>query len=70
MVVDVLITSCQVSENPNNGPLTAHSKTRTQQVTNANGRPVNREMSVANWVKRWVTLPLMPRTPAALRGAG
>ena len=32
IVVPVLMTSCQVSEKPKNGPVTAHTTTITQQI--------------------------------------
>ncbi len=35
MVVPVLMTSCQVSEYPNIGPLTAHTTTIAQAITKA-----------------------------------
>ena len=51
IVVEVLMTSCQVSENPNSGPETAQRITRPQQATNTSGRPVQRAVAVANRVK-------------------
>ena len=47
IVVPVLITSCQVSENWNNGPLTAQTSTNTQAVANANGLPAAFDMLCA-----------------------
>ena len=40
-MVEVLITSCQVSLKPKNGPLAAHSTTAPQAARNATGRPVH-----------------------------
>jgi hypothetical protein len=40
MVVPVLITSCQVSENPNIGPVTAQMITMVKAVIKAIGEPV------------------------------
>src|SRR6185436_15401496 len=41
LVLEVLITSCQVSLKPKNGPLAAHSTTAPQAARNATGRPVH-----------------------------
>jgi hypothetical protein len=35
------MTSCQVSENPKTGPLTAHTATTTTARRNVTGRPVS-----------------------------
>lgn len=40
MVVPVLTMSCQVSEKPKKGPLTAHAMMTSTQSRNAIGRPV------------------------------
>ncbi|MNT00144.1 hypothetical protein D3C72_1345640 [compost metagenome] len=40
MVVPVLITSCQVSLNPNSGPVPAHTRTSSRQPMKVHGRPV------------------------------
>ena len=37
IVVEVLVTSCQVSEKPNSGPLTSDSSTKAKQPMNLNG---------------------------------
>lgn len=47
IVVPVLITSCQVSENLNNGPLTAQINTTMQAAANANGLPAAFDMLCA-----------------------
>lgn len=60
MVVVVLITSCQVSENPNTGPRSAYATTRPRQSTKASGRPVHFEMVLANPVKTRV-MPCIER---------
>ena len=39
MVVDVLITNCQVSEKPNSGPLTAQPRISARHAMKANGLP-------------------------------
>lgn len=56
MVVDVLITNCQVSENLNIGPDAAHPMTSAQHATNTNGRPVHRAVALANFVKASLNL--------------
>jgi len=43
MVVPVLITSCQVSEYPNNGPVITHPTTTAQAAAKANGVPRRQE---------------------------
>ena len=50
MVVDVLITNCQVSENLNIGPQAAQPMTSAQHATNTRGRPVHRAVVLANFV--------------------
>jgi len=52
MVVPVLMTSCQVSEKWNNGPVTAHATMIKVAATNANGDPVACATPCANWRKR------------------
>ena len=42
IVVPVLMTSCQVSENANIGPLAAHAITIRQQIRNVIGAPAAR----------------------------
>jgi len=49
IVVPVLITSCQVSLNPNSGPVTAHAATTETAVMNVNGLPV---ILAVNFAKR------------------
>lgn len=39
MVVPVLITSCQVLENPKKGPVKAHTITKRKAITDATGLP-------------------------------
>src|SRR5262245_24668154 len=48
IVVPVLMTSCQVSLNPNNGPVTAQIRTMVTAIPNATGRPVQRAPCLAN----------------------
>ena len=40
IVEPVVMISCQVSEKPNSGPVTAHTTTTVQQTTKASGVPV------------------------------
>ena len=40
IVVPVLITSCQVLENPNTGPSIAHATTQVAAIRNAQGLPI------------------------------
>src|SRR5262245_17096809 len=47
IVVPVLMTSCQVSLNPNTGPVTAHTRTMVTATPNATGRPVQRAPCLA-----------------------
>jgi hypothetical protein len=49
IVVPVLITSCQVSLNPNSGPVTAHAATTETAIMNVNGLPV---ILAVNFAKR------------------
>ncbi|SIT45417.1 exported hypothetical protein [Paraburkholderia piptadeniae] len=49
IVVDVLITSCQVSLKWNIGPLTAHTMTSATAITNVAGFPVIEERLVENF---------------------
>ena len=49
IVVEVLITNCQVSEKPNIGPLSAQAITSTQHRTNVSGLPVTRETAAPAW---------------------
>src|SRR3982750_2453682 len=51
MVVEVLITNCQVSEKPNSGPLAAQAATRTTQTRKVTGRPVQWATKLATGVK-------------------
>src|SRR3954452_13202090 len=48
IVVLVLITSCQVSENPKIGPLAAQTTTAVMAVTKAHGEPIASEVRWAN----------------------
>jgi hypothetical protein len=48
MVVPVLMTSCQVSENPKNGPLTSHPAMMTHARTNAAVLPAQWATAVEN----------------------
>ena len=57
IVVPVLMTSCQVSENPNSGPVIAHTMTTEQAVTNAAGVPVARDVQRAKRVNSDASLP-------------
>ena len=50
MVVPVFMTSCQVSLNPNIGPVTAQTTIMSTAVTKAVGCPVAREAYLAKWV--------------------
>lgn len=58
IVVPVLMTSCQVSENPNTGPLTAHTTINKQHNTKVAGLPVVRATEFANCVKMCTKPPL------------
>lgn len=49
IVVPVLITSCQVSLNPNSGSVTAHAATTETAIMNVNGLPV---ILAVNFTKR------------------
>ncbi len=44
IVVPVLITSCQVSEKPNSGPVAAQTTTTSAAVRNAQGDPTALEV--------------------------
>jgi len=48
IVVPVLITSCQVSENLKIGPLAAQARTTSTQTRKACGLPVTRAVALAN----------------------
>src|SRR5690349_16630053 len=50
MVVEVLMTSCQVSENPNSGPVRAQIITNVTQAMNAKGLPEASATAFANFV--------------------
>ncbi len=52
IVVPVLMMSCQVSENPNTGPLTAQITNTIAATENAHGLPAARELCSANRSKR------------------
>ena len=54
MVVDVLMTSCQVSLNPKIGPDTIQAPISVTATAKAAGRPTAREMDFAKRVKREV----------------
>ena len=58
MVVVVLMTSCQVSENLKMGPSAAQQITRAQQPMNTSGRPVHLETAPANFVNARVAGPI------------
>ncbi len=47
MVVDVLMTSCQVSLKPKSGPLIAHTTMTANAIRNAAGRPARCAMATA-----------------------
>src|SRR4029453_10647730 len=49
MLVPVLITSCQVSENPNSGPVTAQTTMTPSATMNAHGVPVACDTAAANF---------------------
>ena len=49
IVVEVLITSCQVSLNPNTGPSTAHSTTRALAPTKVEARPAKCDSALATF---------------------
>ena len=51
MVVEVLITSCQVSENLNSGPTRPQTTTRATQTMKVSGRPVQPGDELATGVK-------------------
>jgi hypothetical protein len=44
MVVPVLMTSCQVSEKWNTGPVSPHTRMMAQARTNTQGRPASRDV--------------------------
>ena len=48
MVVPVLITSCQVFENPKNGPVTAQMIIKQKAITEAAGLPEERVIVLEN----------------------
>src|SRR4051812_6207047 len=48
IVVPVLITSCQVSLNPNRGPVAAHTTMTAAAAVNADGLPMVRAVAFAN----------------------
>jgi hypothetical protein len=52
MVVPVLMTSCQVSEKRNMGPVTAQPMMTRHAAKNTQGEPVNSEAACANFRKR------------------
>ena len=52
------MTSRQVSENPNSGPVTAQTTTTDTAVMNATGVPVARDVQRAKRVKNDAFLPL------------
>ncbi|MNM42505.1 hypothetical protein D3C81_533470 [compost metagenome] len=54
MVVEVLITSCQVSLKANSGPVTAQLKMSRQAIPNVNGRP---DQLASHWEKRSNFMP-------------
>jgi hypothetical protein len=56
IVVPVLMTSCQVSENPKTGPLTPQTMTMAQARMNVTGFPAACAMPEENWVKSCVVL--------------
>jgi len=74
IVVPVLMTSCHVSEKPNNGPVTPHTITMATAATNANGVPAAREHQRAKRVNSeaflllsWVPSIDMGMPPGCLR---
>src|SRR5829696_2743329 len=54
MVVPVLMTSCQVSEKPKSGPVTAQTTTTPAATAKAGGRPVARAVHLAKRVNHEV----------------
>src|SRR6185436_8266197 len=66
IVVLVLITSCHVSENPNNGPLTAHPTINSNATRNDQGDPIAR--ATACEAQRNPLRHTAPTSPAPLVG--
>src|SRR3954447_5209560 len=57
MVVPVLITSCQVSENPKTGPEIAHTTTVPSARANTQALPTSREATFATSAKSLLNAP-------------
>jgi hypothetical protein len=66
IVVEVFTTNCQVSENPNSGPVAAYRMMAMQHRTNVSGRPAARDTECANCVKIFS----MRRVLRQMRGQG
>ena len=62
MVVPVFMISCQVSLNPNSGPVTAQTTMMSMAATKATGCPVAREVHLAKWVnwEPWYNISFPP----------
>ena len=58
MVVLVLMISCQVSENPNSGPVTAHITISRKAMMNVTGLPVTLVITDENRSKKGIFLDL------------
>lgn len=58
MVVEVLITSCQVSLKLKNGPLIAYARINPRAMTKVGGRPLQLDRRWANREKLMVANPL------------
>ncbi len=56
IVVPVLITSCQVSEKPNSGPLTAQTTMTRHAITNVEARPAACDVALATLAKNLAIL--------------
>src|SRR5262249_15055687 len=67
--VPVLITSCQVSEKPNNGPVTAHTTMEPKASANTHARPTAREVAWASSENRRLIGSTMLLGPMAFAGA-
>jgi hypothetical protein len=65
IVVPVLITSCHVSEKPNNGPVTTQSRMTRHAVKNAQGRPVKSAILDAVRENSWLKPPCGSFSPTA-----
>ena len=59
MVVPVLMTSCQVSEKLNNGPVIAHTMMVANARANTHARPTSRDVIWAMSEKSWLRPDLL-----------